>query len=76
MYIRIIYTFFFRCFSLIGYYKILSVVPCAIQYVLVVYVLYMVIYVSSADPKLIYPPPFSSGNPKCVFYVSDSISVL
>ena len=26
-----IYTFFFRFFSLIGYYKILSIVPCAIQ---------------------------------------------
>ena len=25
-----IYIFFFRFFSLIGYYKILSVVPCAI----------------------------------------------
>ena len=26
-----IYTFFFRFFSLIGYYKILSIVPCAMQ---------------------------------------------
>ena len=26
-----IYIFFFRYFSIIGYYKILNIVPCAIQ---------------------------------------------
>ena len=26
-----IYIFFFRFFSIIGYYKILNIVPCAIQ---------------------------------------------
>ena len=26
-----IYIFFFRLFSLIGYYKILIIIPCAIQ---------------------------------------------
>ena len=26
-----LYTFFFRFFSIIGYYKIFSIVPCAIQ---------------------------------------------
>ena len=26
-----IYIFFFRYFSVIGYYKILNIVPCAIQ---------------------------------------------
>ena len=31
------HIFFFRFFYIIGYYKILSIVPCAIQYVLVVY---------------------------------------
>ena len=35
-----IYISFFRFFSLIGYYKILSIVPCAIQQVLVVYLFY------------------------------------
>ena len=37
-----IYIFFFRFFSIIGYYKILNIVPCAIQYrwVLVVYLFY------------------------------------
>ena len=37
-----VHIFFFRCFSLIGYYTILSVVACAIHSVLVVYVLYTV----------------------------------
>ena len=32
-----IYLFFFRYFSIVGYYKILSIVPCTIQYVLVDY---------------------------------------
>ena len=35
------YLFFFRFFSLIGYYKILSIVPCAIQYVFVSYLFYV-----------------------------------
>ena len=34
------YLFFFRFFSIIGYYKILNVVPCALQSVLVVYLFY------------------------------------
>ena len=34
------YIFFFRFFSIIGYYRILSIVPCAIQWVLVVYFIY------------------------------------
>ena len=37
---RYIYNFF-RFFSHIGYYKILSIVPCAIQYILVVYLFYI-----------------------------------
>ena len=32
---------FFRFFSLIGHYKILSIVPCAIQQVLVGYLFYI-----------------------------------
>ena len=36
-----IYLFFFRLFSLIGYYKILNIVPCAIQQDLVVYLFYI-----------------------------------
>ena len=36
-----VHIFFFRLFSIIGYYKILSVVPCAIQKVLVGYLFYI-----------------------------------
>ena len=36
-----IYSFFFRFFSRIGYYRVLSRVPCAIQYVVVVYLFYI-----------------------------------
>lgn len=31
------YVYFFIFFSTISYYEILSIVPCAVQYVLVVY---------------------------------------
>ena len=44
-----IYIFFFRFFSLIGYYKILSIVPCAIQWVLAGYLLHIFI---SPVPRL------------------------
>ena len=36
-----IYMFFFRFFSIIDYFKILSRVPCAVQQVLVVYLFYV-----------------------------------
>ena len=55
-----IYIFFSRFFSLIGYYKILGIVPCAIQQVLVVHLFYIqqCVYVNPKFP--IYPsPPFS-----------------
>ena len=35
------YLFFFRFFSHIGYYKVLSRVPCAIQQVLADYIFYI-----------------------------------
>ena len=72
-----IYIFFFRSFSIIGYYKILNIVPCAIQQVLVVYLFYVQQCVS-VNPKLLnYPPPcFPFGNHKFVFNVYESVSVL
>ena len=36
-----VYIYIFRFFSLIDYYRILSRVPCAIQYVLVGYLFYI-----------------------------------
>ena len=68
-----IHTLFFRLFSLIGYYKILSIVgPCWLS------ILYIVVNIcSSQTPNLSFsPPPFPFGNHKFVFYVCGSISVL
>ena len=48
---------FFRFFSLIGYYKILDIIPCAIQQVLVVYLIYIQQYVCVNPKLLIYLPP-------------------
>ena len=39
---------FFRFFSLIGYYKILSLVPCIIQQVLVCCLFYIYYFISSS----------------------------
>ena len=36
-----VHTYFFRSFSTIGYYKMLNIVPCAIQYILVVNLYYL-----------------------------------
>ena len=35
-----IYKFFFRFFPIVGYYKILNILPCAIQYDLAVYFMF------------------------------------
>ena len=71
-----LYTFFFIISSIIGYYKILSIVPCATQQVLVYSDLFYTQYCAYFNPKLlIYPPlPFPLGNHKLVFYVCGSIS--
>ena len=63
-----IYLFFFRFFSPISYYRILSRVPCAIQQVLVVYRFHVqqCVYV---NPKLlIYPCP-PQFFPECLLYI-------
>ena len=61
-----------RLFSLIACYKILSLVPCAIQQVLV-YAMYTSVYLLSPNLSL---PSFPSGNLKFIFYVSECLSVL
>ena len=50
-----IYIFFFRFFSLVGYYKMLSIVPCAIQQIYVGYLFYIQQYVYVNSKLLIYP---------------------
>ena len=56
------YMLFYRVFSIIGYYKVLSIVPCATQYVFVVYFI-------SINCKLpIYSSPSPFDNHKFVFF--------
>ena len=56
---KFIYIFSLRFFSILGYYKILSIVPCVIQQVLVVY-LFCIQQCVYVNPKLlIYPSPLS-----------------
>ena len=40
-YRKVIYMFFLRFFSILGYSNLLNIVPCGIQQVLVVYPLYI-----------------------------------
>ena len=70
------YSFFFQILFHIGYYRILSSVPCAIQQVFINYLFYIqqCIYVNLS--LLIYPSSLFPGNHEFVFYVCDSTSVL
>ena len=58
-----IYIFFFRFFSLIDYYKILSIFPCATQQVLVGYLFYVQQCVCVNPKLLIYPAPLPTFSP-------------
>ena len=52
------YVYFFRFFDIIGYYKILNMVPRAVQEALVhLLILYIVIYVYVNPKLLIYASP-------------------
>ena len=59
-----LYSFFFRFSSVIGYYKILSIVPCAIcsGSLLVMYFIYNSVYLLIPNSKCIPPLPFPFGN--------------
>ena len=64
-------------FSILGYYKILHIIPCAIQQVLVVYLFYILsLYLLIVAPNLSSPHPFLFGNLKFVFCICDCISIL
>ena len=68
---------FFRFFSIIDYYKILNIVSCAIQQVLVVYpFIFSRVYTVILTFSLILPHAFPFGNHKFVFYVCEPNSVL
>ena len=69
-----IYISFFRFFSHIGYYKILSILPCAIQQVFIGFLFYIQQCMTINPNLLIYPSPslspFPFGSHQFVFYVS------
>ena len=71
-----IYPLFFRFFSHIGHYSILSRVPCVTQYVLISYQFYILQCVYVNLP--IYPSLhlLAPGNHTFIFYICNSISVL
>ena len=71
-----IYICFFRFFSLIGYNKILSRVPCAIQQVLVGYPSIQSSVCMVIQTPGLSLPDFPFGNHKLVFYICESVSVL
>ena len=72
------YPLFFRFFSHLGYYRVLSRVSCAIEQVLISCPFYMQQCVRVNPKHLSYPPPlfFPFGNHKIVFHVYESVSVL
>ena len=37
----IVIQYFYRLYSIIGFYKIMGIIPCAIQYILFVYLFYI-----------------------------------
>ena len=41
LYALYIYIFFFKFFSIVGYYKILNIVSCIIWYILIVYIYFI-----------------------------------
>ena len=49
-----IYIFFLRVFFHIGYYKILDIVPCAIQFIFIAFFVYSSVFINTV--LLIYPP--------------------
>ena len=53
------YRYRYRYRYVIGYYKVLNIVPCAIQYNLIVYLFYIRQCVSLNTKLLIYAPSFS-----------------
>ena len=50
------YIFFYKFFSIIGYYKILNIVPCAIQEILVAYFVYSGVYLLTLNSQFTPSP--------------------
>ena len=65
-----IYPFFFRFFSHINYYRILNIVPCAIQWILMYY-MYMFACVYVNTKLLIHPSPPHRNSLKLAYSVKE-----
>ena len=63
----IYYLLFFRFFSHIGYYMVLSRIPCSIQEVLISYFIYIAMCIYQSQPPNLSLPPqrFCFGNQVC-----------
>ena len=72
--------FIYILFQIVFHYRLLQdsdIVPCTIQWVLDIYLLYVCISVYLLIQLIIYPcHPFPFGNQKFVFYFCESIFVL
>ena len=53
----ILIQYFYRSYSIKSYYKIMAIIPCAIQYILVAYLFYTQQFVSVNPIPLICPSP-------------------
>ena len=72
-----IFVFLFRLFSILGYYKMPNMIPCAIQQALVAYLLYILsMGLLTLTPNVSSPQPLIFGDHKFVFCICDYISVL
>jgi len=71
-----IYIFFSKFFSFISYYRMLSIFPVLYSGSLVIiYFVYSSVYMLIPNSSFTFPPSFSFGNCKFVFYVCGSTSV-
>ena len=68
-----IYTFFFKFFSIIGYYKILNIIPILYsRSLLLIYFLHSSEYLLTQAPNLSLPTPFPLVNLNLFFYICES----
>ena len=54
--------YFCSIYSIIGYYKIIVIIPCVIQYILAAYLFYVELFISVKPITLICPSPLVTIN--------------
>ena len=58
----IVIQYFCSIYSIIGYYKIIVIIPCVIQYILAAYLFYVELFISVNPITLICPSPLVTIN--------------